>query len=129
MSAIKDGRLPIVLDKERHLLISLNVIDEIQTKFGSFNRIDELIAGQDGIKSLRWLLTIMLNEGKEDDEPDLTEKEVGKMIHTGNMGEVKNSIYRAFGLAIQGKEEMDKSEENTDDEEQSPNEIPDKVIT
>ena len=30
MSAIKDGRFPITLDKERHLLFSLNVIDEMQ---------------------------------------------------------------------------------------------------
>jgi hypothetical protein len=30
MSAIKDGRFPIMLDKERHLLFSLNAIDEIK---------------------------------------------------------------------------------------------------
>ena len=34
MSAFKDGRYPINLDQERHLLFSLNAMDEIQDKFG-----------------------------------------------------------------------------------------------
>ena len=45
MSAIKDGRLPIVLDKERHLLFSLNVIDEMQDKFGGFDKLAESHTG------------------------------------------------------------------------------------
>lgn len=59
MSAIKDGRLPIVLDKERHLLFSLNVIDEMQDKFGGFDKLAEMLKGKDGIKNLRWLLTLV----------------------------------------------------------------------
>lgn len=43
MSAIKDGRFPIMLDKERHLLFSLNAIDEMQDKFGGFDRLDTYI--------------------------------------------------------------------------------------
>ena len=65
MSAIKDGRLPIVLDKERHLLFSLNVIDEMQDKFGGFDKLAEMLIGKDGIKNLRWLLTLLLNEGAD----------------------------------------------------------------
>ena len=68
MSAIKDGRFPIVLDKERHLLFSLNAIDEMQDKFGGFDRLDTVLSGKDSIKNLRWLLTVLLNEGAEDDE-------------------------------------------------------------
>ncbi|MFR4009202.1 MAG: hypothetical protein ACLT0Y_07995 [Christensenellales bacterium] len=45
MSAIKDGRLPIVLDKERHLLFSLNVIDEMQDKLEA-DRLDEVLKGR-----------------------------------------------------------------------------------
>lgn len=73
MSAIKDGRFPIMLDKERHLLFSLNAIDEMQDKFGGFDRLDEVLAGKDSIKNLRWLLTVLLNEGAEEGEPELTE--------------------------------------------------------
>ena len=71
MSAIKDGRLPIVLDKERHLLFSLNVIDEMQDKFGSFDRLDEVLKGKDSIKNLRWLLTLLINEGADDESPSV----------------------------------------------------------
>ena len=98
MSAIKDGRLPIVLDKERHLLFSLNVIDEMQDKFGGFDKLAEMLKGKDGIKNLRWLLTLLLNEGADDGEEQLTEKQVGKMIHTGNFNEVKTAIFKAFAM-------------------------------
>ena len=66
MSAIKDGRFPITLDKERHLLFSLNVIDEMQDKFGGFDKLDKALSGKDSVKNLRWLLTLLLNEGAED---------------------------------------------------------------
>ena len=49
MSAIKDGRFPIMLDKERHLLFSLNAIDEMQDKFGGFDRLDTVLSGKDSV--------------------------------------------------------------------------------
>ena len=52
-----------MLDKERHLLFSLNAIDEMQDKFGGFDRLDTVLSGKDSIKNLRWLLTVLLNEG------------------------------------------------------------------
>ena len=100
MSAIKDGRFPITLDKERHLLFSLNVIDEMQ--------------------DLRWLLTLLLNEGAEDGEEELTEKQVGKLIHTGNFLEVKSSIFKAFSMGNNGTAEppaRDDEEEEDDGED------------
>jgi len=121
MSAIKDGRLPITLDKERHLLFSLNVIDEMQDKFGGFDKLDEVLQGKDSIKNLRWLLTLLLNEGAGADEPELTEKEVGKLIHTGNFLEVKTAIFKAFSIGNSGSEEPPETEpeeaENEEDEE------------
>ena len=62
-----------MLDKERHLLFSLNAIDEMQDKFGGFDRLDTVLSGKDSIKNLRWLLTVLLNEGAADDEEPLTE--------------------------------------------------------
>lgn len=116
MSAIKDGRLPIVLDKERHLLFSLNVIDEMQDKFGGFDRLDEVLKGKDSIKNLRWLLTLLLNEGADEGEEELTEKAVGRMIHTGNFNEVKTAIFRAFAIGNSGSEEP-QSAAGEDDED------------
>ena len=60
-----------MLDKERHLLFSLNAIDEMQDKFGGFDRLDTVLSGKDSIKNLRWLLTVLLNEGAADDEEPL----------------------------------------------------------
>lgn len=109
-----------MLDKERHLLFSLNAIDEMQDKFGGFDRLDEVLAGKDSIKNLRWLLTVLLNEGTEGGEPELTEKQVGKMIHTGNFLEVKSSVFKAFSMGNNGTEEppaRDDEEDDGDDEE------------
>ena len=88
-----------MLDKERHLLFSLNAIDEMQDKFGGFDRLDTVLSGKDSIKNLRWLLTVLLNEGAADDEEPLTEKQVGKLIHTGNFADVKAAIFKSCGYA------------------------------
>ena len=119
MSAIKDGRFPIVLDKERHLLFSLNAIDEMQDKFGGFDRLDTVLSGKDSIKNLRWLLTVLLNEGAEDDEEPLTEKQVGRLIHTGNFAEVKTAIFKAFSMGNNGTPEPPEppEQDGEDDEE------------
>lgn len=119
MSAIKDGRFPIVLDKERHLLFSLNAIDEMQDKFGGFDRLDEVLSGRDSIKNLRWLLTVLLNEGAEEGEPELSEKQVGRLIHTGNFAEVKDAIFKAFSMGNNGTEEPPARDDEEDDEEDS----------
>lgn len=117
MSAIKDGRFPIVLDKERHLLFSLNAIDEMQDKFGGFDRLDTVLSGKDSIKNLRWLLTVLLNEGAEDDEEPLTEKQVGKLIHTGNFAEVKTAIFKAFSMGNNGTPEPPEQDGGDDEED------------
>ena len=117
MSAIKDGRFPIVLDKERHLLFSLNAIDEMQDKFGGFDRLDTVLSGKDSIKNLRWLLTVLLNEGAEDDEEPLTEKQVGKLIPTGNFAEVKTAIFKAFSMGNNGTPEPPEQDGEDDEED------------
>lgn len=110
MSAIKDGRYPIILDKERHLLISLNVIDAIQDRFGGYEDLPNHLKGADAIKNLKWLLTLAINEGRDPDEDELSEQEVGRLIHTGNMREMTASIYKAFGMAVNGGAETDPDE-------------------
>lgn len=117
MSAIKDGRLPITLDKERHLLFSLNVIDEVQDRFGAFDNLEAVMTGKDSIKNLRWLLTTLLNEGEDEGEAELSEKEVGRMIHTGNFTEVKTAIFQAFAMGNRGTAEPIESESEDDEED------------
>lgn len=107
-----------MLDKERHLLFSLNAIDEMQDKFGGFDRLDKVLSGRDSIKNLRWLLTVLLNEGAEEGEPELSEKQVGKLIHTGNFAEVKDAIFKAFSMGNNGAEEPPARDDEEDDEEE-----------
>lgn len=107
-----------MLDKERHLLFSLNAIDEMQDKFGGFDRLDEVLSGRDSIKNLRWLLTVLLNEGAEEGEPELTEKQVGKLIHTGNFAEVKDAIFKAFSMGNSGTEDPPARDDEEDDDEE-----------
>lgn len=107
-----------MLDKERHLLFSLNAIDEMQDKFGGFDRLDTVLSGKDSIKNLRWLLTVLLNEGAEEGEPELTEKQVGKLIHTGNFAEVKDAIFKAFSMGNNGTEEPPARDDEEDDDEE-----------
>jgi Ran GTPase-activating protein (RanGAP) involved in mRNA processing and transport len=93
------------------------VIDELQDRFGSFDMLGEVLKGQDGIKNLRWLLTLLLNEGADENESPLTEREVGKMIHTGNFLDVKTSIFKAFSLGSSGGEDAEQEEgQDTEDE-------------
>ena len=101
MSAIRDGRYPIMLDKERHLLYDLNAIDMIQERFGDLTKIGEAMTGKDGFKNLRFLLTVLLNEG-DDPENALTEREVGKLIHVGNLNAVKDAIFAAISVGNTG---------------------------
>lgn len=108
-----------MLDKERHLLFSLNAIDEMQDKFGGFDRLDTVLSGKDSIKNLRWLLTVLLNEGAADDEEPLTEKQVGKLIHTGNFADVKAAIFKSFSMGNNGTPEPPERDEEEEDIEKT----------
>lgn len=95
INPLKDGRIPIMLDKQRHLLCSLNVVDEIERAGGASNKLTK----RGGAETLKWMATMMLNEGKCKDDELLTEKEVGKLIHRGNMEEVEQYIKVAMDIA------------------------------
>lgn len=119
MSAIKDGRYPINIGgQERHLLFSLNALDEIQDKFGGYDKLGEVFDqdNKDWIKNTKWLLALLINEGAEEGEQEVTEKQVGRWIHTGNIVEVQSAILRAFTVGTSGNNETQKEEpgENND---------------
>ena len=108
MSAIKDGRYPITVGgQERHLLFSLNALDEIQDKFGGYDKLGEVFNqdNKDWIKNTKWLLALLINEGAEEGEQEVTEKQVGRWIHTGNIVEVQSAILKAFAVGTTGEKE------------------------
>lgn len=119
MSAIKDGRYPIeVGGQKRHLLFSLNALDEIQDKFGGYDKLGEVFNqdNKDWIKNTRWLLALLINEGAEEGEQEVTEKQVGRWIHTGNIVEVQSAILKAFAVGTTGNNETDNKEPGGDND-------------
>jgi hypothetical protein len=95
--AITDGRIPVMLDQERDILFSLNVIVKVEQKFGDFESLDDHIrTGPDRIKNLRWLLTELINEGAASEDQKLTEREVGKILHPGLLADAQTAVFKSF---------------------------------
>ena len=118
MSAIKDGRFPIEIGgQERHLLFSLNALDEIQDKFGGYDKLAEVFNqdNKDWIKNTKWLLALLINEGAEEGEAEVTEKQVGRWIHTGNIVEVQLEMLKAFSVGTRGTTEPVQNSESDAD--------------
>lgn len=114
MSVIKDGRYPVEIGgKTYHLLFSLNALDELQDKFGGYDKLAEAMSqdNKDWIKNTKWLLAMLINEGAEEGEPEVTERQVGRMIHTGNITEIQEAMLKAFSVGTSGTAEPEAEEE------------------
>lgn len=98
--------------KEYHLLFSLNALDEMQDRFGGYDKLDKAFDQNNPnmIKDLRWLLTLIINEGMEEGETPLTEQQTGKMIHIGNLPAIKDAIFAAFAYSANGGEEKEEAD-------------------
>lgn len=121
MSAIKDGRYPVELNgKTYHLLFSLNALDEVQDKLGGYDKLNAVFdkSSPDMIKNLKWLLTLLINEGAADGEPELTEKQVGRLIHVGNLQEVQQAILKSFAVGSAGDEETEENNAANDEDDE-----------
>lgn len=103
--------------KEYHLLFSLNILDAMQDRFGGYDKLDKAFdsSNPNMIKDLRWLLTLVINEGMEEGKELLTELQVGKMIHLGNLQQIKDAIFAAFVYSMNGGEEKVTTEEETEE--------------
>ncbi len=114
MSALKDGRVAIELDKTRYLLFDLNAVDAVTDKYGTFENLGSIIspvANPQYMKDLRYLVTLMLNEGADEGEPEFTEKQVGKLIHIGNMVTAMNAVTAAISYGESGTVQSDEADE------------------
>jgi len=102
MSKVKPA-IPILLDKERHLLLDLNAMVAFEEATGEslFKGIDPEHMGAKELRALLW--ACLLHEDEK-----LTLKQVGSWINTGNMAEIAQHINDAFQAAMpeaEGKKE------------------------
>ena len=125
MSALKSGAYPVTLNgKEYGLLFSLNALDEVQGKFGGYDKLSEVFNDKNPnlFKDTRWLLNLLINEGllaEDENAQMLDEKKVGRLIHAGNLQEVQSAIFKSFAQGTAGDEEAqeeDKDETGTTEE-------------
>lgn len=87
--------------EEFGLLFSLNAIDEIQDHFDiSISDLTKLLQDQRTIfKNLRYILTVLINEGIDDEETGrahVDEKWVGRKITANNLQSLTKDILIAF---------------------------------
>jgi len=115
MSAIKDGRIPLMLGgKQRHIILSLDAFDEIQDHLGgNLDGLENLLE-RPSFKDLRWLLHIMLKAAADEGEEILTEKQLGRMVHVGNMQRVRRAVDEAITLGSDGDEDVEPGEGDED---------------
>ena len=114
MSAIKDGRVSIMLDKERHMLFDLNAIDAVQDKIGDIEKLtDYLNDKKNKFRNIRWFMTLLLNEGRGENEKALTEEQVGRLINWSNFTEVNKAISLALSISQTG-DKPDETDETGD---------------
>lgn len=96
---ILDLKVPIKLDRLRHLKIDFNALATIE-KAGGRSIITPESWQQMGIKDVRTMLRASLQH----EDPALTDQQVGRLIHTGNMKTVVEKMGEAWKLAFNGPE-------------------------
>jgi hypothetical protein len=94
MSGIKPT-VTIILDKERHLLLSINAMVSFEEATGK-NIMQGLEMDRFSAKDLRALLWACLKH----EDPGLTQEAIGDLIHAGNMTEIITAITEAWSKAM-----------------------------
>jgi|GEM_PF-958692 len=121
MSEIKNGIYEFTIcGKNFGLLFSLNAMDEMQDKLGGFDMLPEVFnpKNKEWIKDTIWLFTLLINSAAElqdylngTETKKVTEHEIGMLVNTGNIDEVKNAIYAAFAIGTYAENEHNETED------------------
>lgn len=111
MEILKQMGEPLNIDdKERHLLFTLNVIDEIQEHYDKLisDVLSEMLGESEeqrrkSYSVLRYVVTALVNEdveihneASEDKWQNVTEEYIGRRLNNRNYGEVALRVIRAF---------------------------------
>jgi hypothetical protein len=88
---IKVQKVPITLDKERHLAFDLNAFCELEERFGTIQAaFDALQKGS--VKTIRSMLYV----GLLHEDESITEKYVGSLVSISNIQEIAKKIAEAI---------------------------------
>ena len=118
MSDLRPVGIPIELGGvERHFLFTLNAIDTVQSHYNStmFEALDKLFDANEQNEALKFFTMTLINDEVErekwknpsSDLKEVSEKEVGWMIHVENMGIVTTSILSAYRISVPESNEND----------------------
>ena len=108
---MKSGAYPITLNGEEYgLLFSLNALDEMQERFGGYDKLHEVFNqdNKDWVKDTRWLFTLLINEARlaeNENAETLSEQKVGRLINAGNLREIQKAIFASFAAGTTGEKE------------------------
>lgn len=122
MGRLRPTGVPVTIGgTERHLLFTLNAIDEIQERNDAplGEVVSKLADEKEANKALRSIVTILLNDEVErlsykngKNEFDiLDEKQVGWMITKENIDEVAVAVLKAYGCDLPETDESDPNRE------------------
>lgn len=112
------GALIEIGGEKRHLLFTLNVIDEIQSTYNTtiFEALQDLADPMKQPKAIKYFMMVLLNDEAmrmRYKHPDctlkeLTEDEVGHMISREELTDVVSAILKAYGISMPEPDERDK---------------------
>lgn len=117
MSDLRPLGVPIEIDGvERHLLFTLNAIDDIQEHFDKElgQIINDLTSKEESTKTLRYVSMALLNdEAERKDLKKYTDKEIGWIITLDNQIEITIKILEAYGISLPKGDEDDEDPNQT----------------
>ncbi len=58
-----------------------------------------------------------INEGREEGEPEIDERQAGRFIHVGNMKEITEHVLKAFSIGNSGTTDIEHEAEQDEGEE------------
>ena len=118
MSDLRPVGVPIELGGvERHFLFTLNAIDAVQSHYDMtiLDALNKLFDANEQVESLKFLTMTLINDEVEREKwrnPDsdlnkVTENDVGYMVHSFNMPEVRKAILAAYRISVPESDEND----------------------
>lgn len=112
MSDLRPKGYPLmVAGVERHLLFTLNAIDEIQDQLDCSleDAINKLTDKRESAKTMKCVLSVLLTDEAER-TPGLTgytPEEIGREIHQGVWQDAVIAVLRAYGLSLPEADEYE----------------------